>query len=273
MLIVALISFTVLQPPAQPSAPAGSAPGLRGAPADPGRAPPAAAPASQAGAPTPTLDRLEPASRRAVEQHARNFVVTRDGTWWDRQLWLERQELRERLKRSASLPPKPTDHQRALGASKDAPSDPYNPADGIEWKEWQIKTGEMKRAYMYGDDHTNPPLWRTVGGRAAVTGREIIAACNAHREKMGMFESEADRRKLGDVAPPLRETVTPEELALAVREGKAELSEFRWVKRVISKAEPERRNREHQVVSRARPEVAEYSWVREAVAVRWKKGA
>jgi hypothetical protein len=264
--MVVIVAFalllSLLQP--APSTPAQPAP-----PALP-TAKPKPASALQPATPTPTLDQLEPASRKAVEKYAASFIVTEDGTYWDRQVWLDRQALRERLKRSASLPAAPTDAQRALGASKDAPTDPYDHADGIEWKEWQIKTGETKKGYRYGVDHTNPPLWRAVGGKTAITASEIDAARNARREKLPPME-QLEERKKAKVAP-IRETVTPEELAVAIKEGKAELSEFRWVKRVINKAEPEKRNESGGVIHKAQPEEAEYSWVREGVAVKWKKG-
>lgn len=256
-------------PPAAPIAPAvpevkPAAPAAEPAPAEPAGAKPAA---------SAVLDLLEPVSRRAVEKHAANFIVTQDGIYWDRQLWLERQELRDRLKKSSLLPPTPTNQQRALGVSKDAPSDPYDHIDGIEWKEWKIVSGEVKKGYRYRADHTNPPLWRACvpGGsvKTAITGEEIDAARNAHREKMASVDAEAERKK--SRYAPVRETVTPEELALAIKEGRAELSEFRWTKRVIEKSKVERRNASGGVTQSAAPEEAEYSWFRTEVPVRWLK--
>lgn len=254
-------------PPAAPSAPA--APGEK--PAAPAAEPGPAEPAVTAPAATPVLDLLEPVSRKAVEKHAANFIVTQDGTYWDRQVWLQRQELRDRLKRSSSLPPTPTDAQRALGASKDAPADPNDPADGIKLRKWIVKTGETKKGYFYGVDRTNAPMWRAIGGETAVTGDEIVNARNAHREKMTTSERIADSKANGPGPASYREVVTPEELAVAIRDGRAELSNFRWTRRVIEKAKIERRNSIGGVTQRAEPEEAEYSWFREEVPVRWLK--
>ncbi|MDP1662090.1 MAG: hypothetical protein Q8L55_09260 [Phycisphaerales bacterium] len=264
---------TVAQPPvAPPAAPPAVPPAAPSAPAAPEVKPAEPAPAEPAGAKpaaSAVLDLLEPVSRRAVEKHAANFIVTQDGTYWDRQLWLERQELRDRLKKSSLLPPTPTNHQRALGVSKDAPSDPYDHIDGIEWKEWKIVSGEVKKGYRYRADHTNPPLWRAVGGKACITAVELDDARNAHRKKLSVAEQGA-AAKDAPVAP-FREVVTAEELAQAIKDGKAELSEFRWTKRVIEKSKIERRDAKGLVTQSAAPEDAEYSWFRTEVPVRWLK--
>ncbi|HZW07377.1 MAG TPA: hypothetical protein VFF65_09650, partial [Phycisphaerales bacterium] len=68
-------------------------------------------------------------------------------------------------------------------------------------------------------------------------------------------------------AAPLRETVTPSELAEALLARKAELSVFRWSRRVVKPAQPA------TATTPAIPEEAEYSWHREALPVRWQKEA
>ncbi|HZW07558.1 MAG TPA: hypothetical protein VFF65_10585, partial [Phycisphaerales bacterium] len=87
-------------------------------------------------------------------------------------------------------------------------------------------------------------------------------------EKMGIWQLKAEMEK-GKLSS-FRESVTPEELAAAIKDGKAELSEFRWVKRVLTKEAFERKNEHGGTTRQARPEEAEYSWVREPVVVKWK---
>lgn len=266
---------TVAQPPvAPPAAPPAVPPAAPSAPAAPEVKPAEPAPAEPAGAKpaaSAVLDLLEPVSRRAVEKHSAYFIVTQDGKYWDRQVWLQRQELRDRLKRSSSLPPTRSDAQRALGASKDAPADPNDPADGIKLRTWIVKTGETKKGYFYGVDRTNAPMWRAADGTVAVTGDEIHNARNVQREKMSISERIADTKANGGGPAAIREVVTAEELAVAIRDGKAELSEFRWTKRVIEKSKVERRNASGGVTQGAEPEEAEYSWFRTEVPVRWLK--
>lgn len=257
------VAQPVVQPPAAPEAPRVPAvPEVKPAPAG-------NEPAATKGSATPVLDLLEPVSRKAVEKHAAYFIVTQDGKYWDRQVWLQRQELRDRLKRSTSLSPVPTDAMRALGASKDAPADPYDHVDCIEFKSWQIKSGEVKKGYRYKVDHANPPMWRAIGGETAITCDEIDAARNAYRKKLSILEQGREAQKVRVAA--FREVVAPEELAVAIRDGKAELSDFRWTRRVIEKAKPEKKNSSGGVTQKAEPEEAEYSWFRDAVVVRWKK--
>lgn len=245
------------QPPAAPTAPA-TKPATEGTGGDGTKA-----------AATSVLDQLDPLSRKAVEKHAAYFIVTQDGKYWDRQVWLQRQELRERLKRSSSPSPTPTDAMRALGASKDAPADPYDHVDCVEFKSWQIKSGETKKGYRYKVDHTNPPMWRTIGGETAITCDEIDDARNAYRKKLPILEQGQLAQK--ERVAAFREVVTPEELAAAIRDGKAELSDFRWTRRVIEKAKPEKKNGYGNITQKAEPEEAEYSWFRDAVGVKWKK--
>src|SRR5579862_8360559 len=78
------------------------------------------------------LDRLSAAGQRLVEEHAKYFVVTFDGTYWDRQLWLKRQELRDRMRKAVSANRPPSDVERAYGASSTAPVDPDDESEGIE---------------------------------------------------------------------------------------------------------------------------------------------
>ena len=77
------------------------------------------------------LDSLEPSSKRMVEENAKFFVVTVDGTYWDRQIWLRRQELRDRMRKAAAGDQSPSDIERAHGASSTAPMDPDDETDGI----------------------------------------------------------------------------------------------------------------------------------------------
>jgi hypothetical protein len=253
--LLALLTLLLFQPAPTPAPPAASPP------AAPAQSPtPLPAPKE-----VPAIDRLDPASRKLVEKQAANFIVTQDGKYWDRQVWLKRQELRDKMRRSVGSKAKPTDADRAHGASSVAPMDPNDESDGIK---------REKGVYYYGTDLCNPPLWRAADGTTAITAEEIAAARNAVRPADAKAPP-APPPATPAVPPPskptplpaapIRDNITPAELAEALLARKAELSIFRWSRRTVKAAQPA------TATSPATPEEAEFSWHREPLPVKWLK--
>lgn len=198
-----------------------------------------------------------------------NFIVTQDGKYWDRQLWLKRQELRDKMRRNVSSNSRPTDMERALGASAIAPLDPNDDADGIK------RTANF---YAYGTDMTNPPLWRAADGTTAITSEEIAAARNAPRAPDAKAPPATPAPAVPPtikpaVAPaaPFRDNISPAELAEALMLRKAELSTFKWSKRVVKQARPEIRPSGTTPGTPAQPEEVDFIWRRDPVPIRWLK--
>jgi hypothetical protein len=246
LLLIAVLCGQVSQP--QPPAPSAPAP-------ESSQPAPTSDPAKQ-----PGIERLEPASRKLVEQQAANFIITQDGKFWDRQVWLKRQELREKMRKAAGQNAKPTDIERAHGASATAPIDPDDGGDGIE--------GGADGIYAYKGTRTNPPLWRAADGTVAVTSQEIAKARNGPKPrdpKSKPPESSAPSTEHEYSHTPFQQTVTPDELAEAIFQKKAELSVFKWSKRDIRKAHAA--DKTHPV---AEPEEVEFVWRREALPVKWQ---
>jgi len=81
--------------------------------------------------PMTAFDELTPASQKVVKEHAKYFIVAPDGKFWDRQLWLKREELREKARRKNTASKVKSDMERALGVSADAPVDPLSLTGGI----------------------------------------------------------------------------------------------------------------------------------------------
>lgn len=172
------------------------------------------------------------------------------GEYWDRQVWLVRQKLREQLKKTAAVRKDRTDIERAHGASANASLDPESKEDGIS-REYR---GPKHGPTGYAKDSLDPPLFWSVGGQIATTEDEI------DRARACPFASlDKDYRRN---ACPLRE-VSPQELAWAIKNGKAELCKFAWTKEVIKRAVRGGRDDSNVIT----PEEARYSWRREAVKV------
>ena len=213
---------------------------------------PGVAPASA----TPTLDQLEPTSRKAVEEAARKFVVTADGKFWDRQLWLKRMELREAMRKRQDKTP--TDMERALAVSATGPLDPESTAGGIIRTSTQPLRYEFPRdgdgAYM---DRVNPPMWYAADGSTAITEDEI-----SKKRQVPVSSAPSPRGESPKYDTSLR-VPTAEELAVAIKGGRAALSKFSFTRTVYLKRDARQQGRPSR-------DVYEYSWFRSDVPVRWR---
>ncbi len=223
------------------------------------------APADRTEAAKEAFAKLKPQAQKLVAEHAQFFVVGPDGRFWDRQLWLERQERRERLRKQATT--RRSDRDRALGATAFAPMDRDDPAGGIlrlegvnsEWPldrladttAWKRKAGtgrlvltdeEMPNdaryatAYYFETDFTNPPLYYAMGGHTAITNEEIreeLARPDPAPPVPPGKQPQATPPKHSRPPMPLGRPVTNEELALAVRARTADLSRFVFKRTVL----------------------------------------
>lgn len=219
----------------------------------PAPAPTAPTPAIAPASATPTLDQLEPTSRKAVEEAARKFVVTADGKFWDRQLWLKRMELREAMRKRQDKTP--TDMERALAVSATGPLDPESTAGGITKADGSRAIYVFEREGRSYWDHVNPPMWYAADGSTAITEEEI-----ATKRQVPVSSASSPRGESPKYDTSIR-VPTAEELAVAIKSGKAVVSKFSYTKRLLSRGE---------FANSTRDDVYEYSWFRTDVRLTWK---
>ncbi len=216
--------------------------------------------------PKTAFEELTPASQKVVKEHAKYFIVTKDGKFWDRQLWLKREELRDKARRANATRKVKSDMDHALGVSADAPVDPLSLTGGIYYN-FSDRFNETKPTaqhtsnFGFGKDKTNPPMLRAINNELAITNDAIHEALRS-----GAYQTDDDA-----VRTP--KTITPEELAQALKDGKAELSEFRFTKKEVTKEVTKTVPGDYvgqptKQITVNQPLYTEFNWVRNPVAVK-----